>query len=68
MAEYLRSRHAVAQPILVRSVAWIIERQQWRNLPVMLTAGTSCRVTTTWIGIHSIRNTAAGQRRRTAGR
>lgn len=43
MAEYLRSRHAVVRPVLVRLVAWIIERVRWRNLPVMLTPGLSWR-------------------------
>lgn len=52
---YVLGMFFVVKPLMGRVVGWFAERQQWRNLLVLLAAGTFLSAyLTTWIGIHSI--------------
>ena len=54
-ALYVVVMFLVVRPALARIVGYFAERQQWRNLLVLLAAGTFLSsYATTWIGIHNI--------------
>jgi Kef-type K+ transport system membrane component KefB len=54
-ALYVAAMFVVVRPVLARLVTHLAERRRWRNLLVILAAGTFLSgYATTWIGIHSI--------------
>jgi Kef-type K+ transport system membrane component KefB len=54
-AGYVALMFLVVRPALAALVPWLAKRQQWRQLLVVLAAGTFLSsYATTWIGIHSI--------------
>lgn len=54
-AVYVVAMFTVIRPLLAWAVGYFVGKQQWRNLLVMLVAGTFLSsYLTTWIGIHSI--------------